>query len=515
MNILNSNRVSSKLDLEHISTEINLTEEQFSDLHMSSFTYDEFTALKDLRNLDYDSFISRFQIYSSYKEAKNKVDKENKGKYLEVHHIEDVAIQLKRFNESHNTSYDRDFFRKNCEEYFDDRVIIVSSFEHVLCHYLSIFKGKEYKANFYSFISFTSFENTGNILDILIKISQDRKTLIDKNKEAIAKIPLEEKLSTSERHSRTNKENYAKLSEEEKQRRRDNTRKALNQPEVRKKLSECSKGQYVWNNGTIEIKCRKCPGPDFVRGVLPEHKMRSSVNTGKTFYTNGISNILLYPNDPIPEGYYKGIVKKKSSKVIGPKNKTLYNNGIESKYFSEDENIPEGFILGGLSRGNIYNNGKEIKLFKEDETIPEGWVKGDLPHKPTNKIWYTDGVNNLSLYSNETPPPGYYKGRSNMPKNTGKIKYNDGQKEYFLSPEDKVPEGWVKGKLKKDHPKEGTYYNNGTTTKLFLKNEIIPEGWKKGILRKDLTGKKLYTNGLENKYFTPGEEPENWVKVRK
>ena len=345
----NTNKVSSKLDLEHVSTEINLTEEQFTDLHMTSFTYDEFTSLKDLKNLDYDSFISRFQIYSSYKEAKNKVDKENKGKYLEVHHIEDVAIQLKRFNESHNTSYDRDFFRKNCEEYFDDRVIIVSSFEHVLCHYLSIFKGKEYKSNFYSFISFTSFENTGNILDILIKISQDRKNSADKNKENISKISKEDREQIIKRRVSAFKENYAKLSEEEKQRRRDNTRKSLNRPEVRKKLSDCSKGQYIWNNGIIEIKCRECPGPDFVRGLLPEHKKRCGVNQNKIRYTDGYHNILLDPNVVPPEGFYKGLTIRNPNKSLqGPKGKTLYNNGVVAKFFSKSDIIPEGWSKGAL-----------------------------------------------------------------------------------------------------------------------------------------------------------------------
>ena len=419
MNINNS-KISSKLDLKHLSTEINLTEEQFNELHMLSYTYEEFLNLKDLNNLNLNDFLSRFEIYSSYNEAKNKINRDFKNQYLEIHHIEDVSIQLKKYNKEHGTSYNRNFFKKNCAELFDDRSIIVSSFEHALCHYLNIFKGKEYKSAFYAFVSFCEFQNNGNLLDILIQIGKNREILIDKNKETLQekknKMTNKDKAYDFEKRSKLQKELYANLSEEEKQKRRDNTRKALSRPETRKKLSECSKGQYVWNNGIVEIKTRECPSPDFVRGLLPQNKMRNSVNKGKISYTDGYHNVFLKPEDPIPEGYYKGMtIRNKPNKSYSPLGKIKYNNGIEVKYFNKDEEIPSGWIKGDLPRGRLYNNGQISKVFKEDEKIPEGWVKGIIVRKIKE------------------------------PSNKGKICYNNGIENKYFSLEDSIPEGFTKG----------------------------------------------------------------------
>lgn len=73
-------------------------------------------------------------------------------------------------------------------------------------------------------------------------------------------------------------------------------------------------------------------------------------------------------------------------------------------------------------------------------------------------------------------------------------------------------------------PNQGTtgtmWINDGDIRKCVLQTETIPDGWSHGMRLKSkdgasphsFTGKRIYTNGIEDRYFLPGYEPIGWVR---
>lgn len=158
-----------------------------------------------------------------------------------------------------------------------------------------------------------------------------------------------------------------------------------------------------------------------------------------------------------------------------------YNSGKRSTMFFENH-APSGWTKGRLidigSNGKgktYYNNGKESRRFFEGFQ-PEGWVKGNLSVLGQNnplynkkstiaeKICYTDGKNILYISSDETPPSGYYKGQS----------------ESFKEKRRKATAG-------KNNPRYGSrgekWFNNGIVNKLFVPG-LEPEGFIHGMIKR-------------------------------
>ena len=141
---------------------------------------------------------------------------------------------------------------------------------------------------------------------------------------------------------------------------------------------------------------------------------------------NGIVEKRIFKNEPIPEGFVLGGLKRnnganvsaaKKGKPSKSRGKQWFNNGIEQTMANQ---CPEGWVSGRLScqRPNkkLYNNGIEQKYFAPTETVPKGWIKGALPGLITSntkgKIAYNNGVSRIYLSKDEIPPKGFIRGYS-------------------------------------------------------------------------------------------------------
>lgn len=139
-------------------------------------------------------------------------------------------------------------------------------------------------------------------------------------------------------------------------------------------------------------------------------KKSKEFNLGKIWITDGISkNTRIYPNETIPEGFYKGktdfnsryfkssdsdavIYSREYLRSIGKGSKWV-NNGEISKRILEGEEIPEGFTEGRLSlpKGNkgrkfIFKEGA-FKLVTPDLLpmyLNDGWIEASPADSSTN-----------------------------------------------------------------------------------------------------------------------------------
>jgi len=80
-----------------------------------------------------------------------------------------------------------------------------------------------------------------------------------------------------------------------------------NREETKKKKSLASVGTKCYTNGVNQIQCFEHEVPE---GYYPGRL--HNCTGGTKCYTNGISNRFLKENDPIPPGYIRGQVKRKS-----------------------------------------------------------------------------------------------------------------------------------------------------------------------------------------------------------
>lgn len=120
------------------------------------------------------------------------------------------------------------------------------------------------------------------------------------------------------------------------------------------------------------------------------------------------------------------------------KGKKCYNNGLINKFFKEGEQ-PEGFYLGSITKGTFkrINNGVSDMNIKIDDEIPEGWTLGSITKgkesKSTgrtadvftpewknnisiansNKMWITNGIEDMRISITEEIKDGWRKGRTN------------------------------------------------------------------------------------------------------
>lgn len=119
------------------------------------------------------------------------------------------------------------------------------------------------------------------------------------------------------------------------------------------------------------------------------------------------------------------------------KGKKCYNNGSINKFFKEGEQ-PEGFHLGSKDAGTfkLINNGVSNMNIKIHEEIPEGWTLGSITKGKeshlkgrtvgsytterknnmsianSNKMWITNGVEDMRISITEEIKDGWRKGRT-------------------------------------------------------------------------------------------------------
>lgn len=111
----------------------------------------------------------------------------------------------------------------------------------------------------------------------------------------------------------------------------------------------------------------------------------------RIYYTNGINEKRLLPNEPIPDGWYKGRVKS----PVTTKDCIWINNGISAKFISINSPIPEGWKKGRLL--------SHLNIEKSSETRRNKQYKH-----------YTDGVNDFIFSKDDIIPKNLYPGRPPM-----------------------------------------------------------------------------------------------------
>lgn len=129
------------------------------------------------------------------------------------------------------------------------------------------------------------------------------------------------------------------------------------------------------------------------------------------------------------------------------------------------------------------------------------WHKGKKNEKTRGTKFYNNGIEQR-MFAPNTQPDGWLLGRLNKPWNTGKP-HSDKVKQKISNS--------LKGKKGSSHSEE---------TKQKISNSR--KGKKIGPMTKEnkqkrsvsMKGKKFYNNGIENKRFIQGTQPEGWVPKR-
>lgn len=252
MNISNE-YISLGVSIQDLFTDYTLTKEQFNQLNITKYSYEEFKSFQNLKNISYDDFLSKFEIIKTYGKVKYKIKvlkKENPSLVLEAHHVKDISVQYKEYNLKHGTSYKfRAEFIKNHKKEMDDRCIIVTPTEHFLIHLLAA-KDLEgfYKETFYALALTSKISFRENIIQSLINLNKLREMAV----------------------------------------------------ELPKKVFE---GRKAYTNGKITVYRKECP-EGFWNGTAQKYKNHPK----KTWWTNGKENILAEsaPDDT----FIKGVTSK-------------------------------------------------------------------------------------------------------------------------------------------------------------------------------------------------------------
>ena len=458
---MNNNKeiISSVNKVSDLPTDFNLTREQFNQFNITVYSFEEFNAFGNLKNISYDNFLSRFKIFENPSLARkyaleNKINLSEK----EIHHIIDVAVQIKNYNELYGTSYsDRKIFEKEHKEFIDQRCIITTFFEHLLIHYLAAKDlGGQYIIDFYYLATFKKkkYLKKESLLEYLFNISLLREN-------------------------------------------------------SRKNAARSITGKKIYNNGIVN---KYFSDKDIIpEGFTAGTTYGGAFNLGRKMYNNGIENKFFKENE-VPEGWVPGkLFTIKDASAVRNKGKEIYHKNGKNAYFCKDE-VPNGWIKGPCpTKGNIgkktyHKDGKNAYFY--EGTQPEGWEEG-----PTNnlcnkgkKTYHKDGIIKC-FYENEVPE-GWIPGR---PPKSDRL-YTDGIIKKYFRPNEHIPD--VYWKVEKDPQKQLKYYNNGFTNISLLPGEQPPKGFKLGKIRTkegSSRGKKAYHKDGIVKYFFEGEQPEGWV----
>ena len=119
--------------------------------------------------------------------------------------------------------------------------------------------------------------------------------------------------------------------------------------EMKKAMSEKMSGRYSGENNpnygnhwTNKMK----------RALSEKVKAENRINpmSGKKRITNGVVNTIISSNEPLPDGFWYGMVCKKDRKPVEPF--TWITNGVENKRVSRNSVIPKGWRRGSTNSFN-------------------------------------------------------------------------------------------------------------------------------------------------------------------
>jgi hypothetical protein len=182
-------------------------------------------------------------------------------------------------------------------------------------------------------------------------------------------------------------------------------------------------------------------------------------------------------------------------------------NASQNDKFVNKHNNNGGNNIHYTNKGMVWaHDGNISKMFYESE-VPDNWSLGrliDMGKSGKGKIYYTNNKISRRFFEGEQPK-GWVRGNHNIrgKKNPsclygtpvkGKILYNNGTKSILLGPNETPPKGYILG-----------------ATESFCEKRSKAASGKNNPMYGTIRG-KMYNNGIVNKYFVPGTEPETFKK---
>lgn len=152
-------------------------------------------------------------------------------------------------------------------------------------------------------------------------------------------------------------------------------------------------GDAAYNNAALAVANKRKKGS--YRNQAEKISGKNNTSYGKKWYTNGIDNLYLMPDDTIPSGYHPGMTCKfpdRSGNNNQAHGKKWYTNGEKNLYLLPTESVPVGYYPG-QTRSKITNNsGSNNANF--------------------GKRWFTDGRTNVMLKPDDNVPSGFWEGQT-------------------------------------------------------------------------------------------------------
>lgn len=115
-------------------------------------------------------------------------------------------------------------------------------------------------------------------------------------------------------------------------------------------MSEKREGRVPWNKGKTGIYTEETI-EKFRKSKIGIYEGKENPSFGKHWYNNGIKNIYLDPNkEDIPEGFTLGMFLTEKEKEIHntAKNRVWLTNGKDNLYVDKKTPIPEGYYKGRI-----------------------------------------------------------------------------------------------------------------------------------------------------------------------
>lgn len=132
------------------------------------------------------------------------------------------------------------------------------------------------------------------------------------------------------------------------------------------------------------------------------------------------------------------------------------------------------------------------------------------------RTYYTNGVNETRLFSNEQIPDGWYRGRVKSTITTaGKVWVNNGDREIFVN-KDEIPDGFCVGRIKFSNShvakqkksflkKKYHWFTDGTNNIVIPDSGTIPEGFHRGRCTSESLKQRLSDSAKRRKVTDTGE----------
>jgi hypothetical protein len=158
--------------------------------------------------------------------------------------------------------------------------------------------------------------------------------------------------------------------------------------ETRLKKSKSSKQRIIDRPNTIPNNLNRKHSGQALRNMKESHMKR--VGTYK-WITNGDLTFLHNVSNVLPEGF-------------------CYGRGADVKKFESHNQETKKKISEKIKGDVCYNNGIINLKLKNDQTPPEGFVRGMIQNHG-KKIWITNGVISKILHGEQDIPDGWKRGR--------------------------------------------------------------------------------------------------------